>query len=103
MPQDASPTLELHIPLVPTKGLDEGEYQFPWIDELDEAIEELESEGILETAQDSEEIDGHYVFFLGGADEDALTGSAERLAARDAVPAGAFAKVDGRRVELSEP
>ena len=95
--------LELHVPLTPTKGLDEGEYQFPWIDELDEAIEQLTDDGILETADDGDEVDGHYVFFLSGADEDSLVAVAERLAARDAVPAGAFAIVDGRRVELAEP
>ena len=103
MPLNAERILELHVPLVPTKGLDEGEYQFPWIDELDEDIQQLEEQGILEIAHDSEEIDDHYVWFFGGAVDDALIDSAERLAAKDSVPAGAFAIVDGRRVELLEP
>lgn len=93
--------LELHVPLTPTPGVPEEEYQFPWIDELDEAIEQLADDGVLELHDDAEELDGHYVFSLGGASEQRLIAAAERLAALDAVPAGAFAMVNGERIELA--
>ena len=95
-------TIELHVPLTPTPGLTEDEYQFPWIDEIDAAIDELVDGGVLEIEDDSAEVDGHYVYFLGGSNEQQLLAAAGRLANLDRVPAGAFAVVDGSRVELND-
>lgn len=85
--------VELHVPLLPVKGLDEGEYQFPWIDDIEEALAELEEAGALQVQDDGEEIGDHYVFFLTGASEDRLVAAATRVANLDQVPAGAFAVI----------
>ena len=57
---------------------------------------------MLEIEDDSAEVDGHYVYFLGGSSEQHLLAVAGRLANLDRVPAGAFAVVDGSRVELND-
>jgi hypothetical protein len=100
MPEDATP--ELHIPLTPTPGIAEDEYRFPWIHEVEESIAALEDADVLVVEDDAEEVEGDYVFYLGGASEERLIAAASRLADQDRVPAGAFAIVDGRRLELND-
>lgn len=91
MTEDTDLIVELHVPLLPVKGLEEGEYQFPWIDDIEETIAELEDAGVLQAHDDGEEVGDHYVFFLTGASEDRLLDAATKLANLDRVPAGAFA------------
>ena len=102
--------IELHVPLEPDKEVAEGEYAFPWIDDLQEAIDELEDTSDVESYDDGEEFGDHYVFFLTGPDEASVLSSAGALATRSGVPAGAFAMVTdsdaaefglGRRVDIT--
>ena len=99
MPEDA--TVEFHIPLTPTPGAGEDEYRFPWIHEIEDAISALEDDSVLEM-EDADEQGDDYVFTLTGAGEERLIAAASRLANLDGVPAGAFAMVDDRRVELND-
>ena len=102
--------VELHVPLEPDRSVAEGEYQFPWIDDLTEAIDELGDTTETELYDDGEEFADHFVFLLTGADEATVLAAAARLATRTAVPAGAFAIVTdsdatelgaGRRVDIT--
>jgi len=100
MPDDDA-TIDLHVPLTPTPGLTEDEYRFPWIHELEDAISTLEDDSVLEL-DDADEQGDDYVFTLTGASEERLLSAAGKLANLDGVPAGAFAMVDDRRVELND-
>jgi hypothetical protein len=101
--------VEIHIPLVPAEGLAPGSYPFPWIEQVEDFLSELEDEGTAEVYDDGEEHGDVYVFFITGADEAALLAAASRVATLSGVPAGAFAMVTddeapefgmGRRVDL---
>lgn len=101
--------VEIHVPLTPAPDVVEGEYPFPWIDDVEEHLATLEEEGRLEVADDGEELDDAYVFFITGASQDQLLEVASRVADRDGVPAGAYALISdtdadevgvGERVDL---
>lgn len=102
--------VEVHVPLLPAPGVDPGEYQFPWIDEVEDFLARLDEEiDGAEGYDDGEEFGSVYVFFLTGADEAAVLRTASRLATLDRVPPGSFAMVTddeadeiglGRRVAL---
>lgn len=101
--------VEIHVPLTPAPGLEPGAYAFPWIDQVEDFLVDLEDEGIVEVYDDGEEVDDVYVFFIAGATEASLLAAASRVAALDGVPAGVFAMVTddeaaeygmGRRVDL---
>ncbi|MBQ1051945.1 hypothetical protein KBX50_26235 [Micromonospora sp. C51] len=100
--------VEIHVPLVPTPGLDPGVYAFPWIDQVEDFLVDLEDEGAVEVYDDGEELGDVYVFFIAGATEATLLTAASRVATLDSVPTGAFAIVTddgapdgtGRRIDL---
>jgi hypothetical protein len=104
--------VEVHVPLTLPKDLEEGEYPFPWIDEVDEYLAGLDDDPAAEGAavyDDGEEWGDDYVFFLHGASETALLAVATRIARMPGIPAGAYAMVTdsdagefglGTRVEL---
>jgi hypothetical protein len=107
----AKTILEIHIPLVPTPGLPEDEYQFPWIFVVEDFLAEHEVPGQVEVYDDGESLgDDDYTFFLTGTDEEELIAAASRVLSLDDVPDGVFALMTddeaetgtGRRVELSE-
>jgi hypothetical protein len=88
--------------------LPEGEYQYPWIDDVEEFLAELDQGGV-EEVDDGEEDGDVYIFFITGGGEQALLAVASRVAELDGVPAGVFAVVTddeakefgvGRRVGL---
>jgi len=102
--------IELHVPLEPDPDVTEGDYKFPWIDDLTEAIEELVEDGEVDTYDDSEEVGDFYVWFLTGEDEPSVLAVAGNLATRSGVPSGVFAVVTdsdstevgtGRRVDIT--
>jgi hypothetical protein len=103
--------VEIHVPLVPSPGLPDGAYQFPWIAQVEDYLVGLEDEGELEVYDDGEEYGDVYVFFVSGADEATLLAAASRVAALDGLPAGVFAVVTdeaaveeigtGKRVDLA--
>ncbi|WP_104433581.1 hypothetical protein [Kineococcus xinjiangensis] len=102
--------VEIHVPLVPAPDVADGEYEYPWILDLDDYVMDLDEETDgAECLDDSEDYDGSYVFFITGSSEEKLLAIASKIAARSGVPAGAFAMVTddeaegfgmGRRVEL---
>lgn len=101
--------VEIHVPLIPAPAVANGDYPFPWIEELEEHLAELEEAGELEVYDDGEEIDDEYVFFITGGTEQQLLRSASRISTRDGVPARTHAVVSsddgeeigtGRRVDL---
>lgn len=101
--------VEIHVPLVPTPGLDEGEYAFPWIDDVENFLFGLDGDDRGERFDDGEELGEDYVFFIWQGTEDSLLGLARSIANIPGVPAGVFAVVtdtdstelgSGRRVDL---
>ncbi|MEV4491362.1 hypothetical protein AB0K04_14740 [Micromonospora coxensis] len=104
--------VEIHVPLVATPGLTEDEYAFPWIEDVEDFLADLDEQGDVHEYDDGEEYGHAYVFFLTGTREEALLAVASRVATLDRVPAGAFAVVTddeaeefgvGRRVDLPLP
>lgn len=102
--------VEVHIPLTPDPTVAEGDYAFPWIEEVTEAVIEAVEDGEIAIADDEEEHEGHYVFFFTGTDEEELLTAAGRIATMPGVPTGVFAIVtdsdsgeigSGRRVDIA--
>ena len=101
--------VEVHIPLTPTPGQSEDEYQYPWIMEVDDRTAELDldSDG-AEAYDDGESLGDDYVYFLTGDDRAAVLAAAKRIATGPGVPTGGFVIVNtgdgdmgvGERVEL---
>jgi hypothetical protein len=102
--------IEIHFPLIPTPGLSEDEYQYPWIMELEDrvAVLTLESDG-AEEYDDGEGLRDTYAFFLTGEDKPSVLSTAKRIATGPGLPTGAFVIFnhsegdmgEGDRVELS--
>lgn len=97
--------VEIHVPLTPTPGAND--YAFPWIDEIEAYLGELDgSDG--EMHDDGEELGDEYLFFVSGAPEADLIQVARRVARLDGVPKWVYAVVndsegdmgEGRRVDL---
>lgn len=104
--------VEIHVPLVAASGVTEDEYAFPWIDDVQDFLADLDEQGGVQEYDDGEEYGDVYVFFITGTREEALLAVASRVATLDGVPAGAFAMVTddeaeefgmGRRVDLPLP
>ncbi|WP_237407909.1 hypothetical protein [Streptomyces sp. M2CJ-2] len=85
--------VEIHVPLLPTPNLPEGAYPFPWIEEIEDFLSDLEEQGDVEVFDDGEEHEGAYVFFVTGAGEEELLAVASHVATLPGVPAGTFAVV----------
>ncbi|GAA2692679.1 hypothetical protein [Actinoplanes palleronii] len=101
--------VEIHVPLTPTPGLKPWEYPFPWIEQVEDFLIELEEEGTAESYDEGTEFRACFVFFLVGATEAGLLAASSRVATLKGVPAGSFALVTdteapemgtGRRVDL---
>lgn len=99
--------VEIHVPLTPNPGLQKNAYPYPWIDDVEEYLAELEgSDG--QEYDSGEELGGEYLFFVTGAPEAKLIKLAKRVSKLKGVPAGVYVTVndsngdmgDGRRVEL---
>ncbi|MEU6526481.1 hypothetical protein ABZ892_27535 [Streptomyces sp. NPDC046924] len=104
--------VEIHVPLLPTPDLPEDAYPFPWIEEVEDFLCNLEDRSDVEVFDDGEQHEDAYVFFLTGAGEQELLAAASRVATLPGVPAGAFAVVSddeaeefglGRRIALASP
>ena len=106
------PTLivEIHVPLIAAPDVPDGEYEYPWLLDVDEYVMELDASADgAECYDDSEDYDGAYVYFITGPSEERLLTVASTIATRKGVPGGAFAMVTddeaesfgmGRRIEL---
>jgi hypothetical protein len=53
MSDDPQLVVELHVPLTPTPGLGEDEYQFPWIDQIMDEVLALDDAGVASTLVDA--------------------------------------------------
>ncbi|MFC9949796.1 hypothetical protein ACFVIN_04450 [Streptomyces prasinus] len=104
--------VEIHVPLLPAPNLPEGAYPFPWIEEIEDFLSDLEGQGDVEVFDDGEEHEDVYVFLVAGAGEEELLAVASHVATRPAVPTGTFAVVSddgaeefglGRHVALPLP
>ncbi|EEP70481.1 conserved hypothetical protein [Micromonospora sp. ATCC 39149] len=99
--------VEIHIPLVPAPDLELDDYAYPWIDQVEDFLSDLEDEGAIEVYDDGEQLGDAYTFFITEASKASLLAAASRVATLDGVPAGVFAIVTddkapeetGRRVE----
>ncbi|MEU9889691.1 hypothetical protein [Sphaerisporangium sp. NPDC051011] len=89
----ASTVVEIHVPLRETPGLAATDYPFPWIDEIEEFLYDLELQGQIKVFDDGEQDGEVYVFFIAGADEETLLLAASLAVTRDRVPADAFAMI----------
>lgn len=99
--------VEIHVPLTAAPGRAQGDYPYPWIDDVEEYLAELDgSEGGV--YDDGEELGEEYVFFVSDAPEAELIQLARRVSKLEGVPDGVYAVVtdaegdpgQGRRVEL---
>ncbi|MEU6076288.1 hypothetical protein [Micromonospora sp. NPDC047074] len=106
----AEALVEIHVPLLAAGGLSDDDYQFPWIEDIEDFLVDLEERGEVEVYDDGEEWEGVYIFFISGADVAALLAVASRVGKLQRVPRGAFAVVtdvdadgygQGRRVALA--
>ncbi|MGY5061138.1 hypothetical protein ACWDFR_45115 [Streptomyces sp. 900105755] len=61
--------VEIHVPLLPTPGLPDGSYPFPWIEEVEDFLSVLEDQGDVEVFDEGEEDGDVYVFFVSRAGE----------------------------------
>ncbi|MEV7981868.1 hypothetical protein [Streptomyces sp. NPDC086519] len=104
--------VEIHVPLLPTPGLPDGAYPFPWIEEVEDFLSDLEDQGDVEVFDEGAEDGDVYVFFITGAGEGDLLAVASRVATLLGLPAGTVAIVSndeaeefglGRRVALPLP
>ncbi|MCR3752162.1 hypothetical protein [Lentzea californiensis] len=104
--------VEIHVPLLPTPDLPDGADPFPWIEEVEDFLFDLEDQGDVEVFDEAEQDGDVYVFFLTGAGEGNLLAVASRVATLPGVPAGTVAVVSnddaeefglGRRVALPLP
>ncbi|TDB81774.1 hypothetical protein [Micromonospora sp. KC721] len=104
--------VEIHVPLLATPGLADDEYAFPWIEDIEDFLADLDEQGDVQAYDDGEEYGDHYLFFVAGGSERALLKVASEVTSLDRVPAGAFAMVTddvaeefgtGRRVNLPLP
>lgn len=95
------------MPLTPTPGLRKRDYQFPWIDDIEEYLGQLDgTDG--EAYDDGEELGEEYLFFVAGASEANLIELARRVSKLPRVPSGVYVTVNdsdgdmgqGRRVDL---
>jgi hypothetical protein len=104
--------VEIHLPLKGAGRIppDNPGYEFGWIDDIEEFLDDESSDGSFDIYDDGEEIGGAYVFFVAGAPEETLLSLAADVAALPGVPSGVFAVVTddtseeigtGRRVALS--
>ncbi|XMN09256.1 hypothetical protein ACK8N7_26085 [Streptomyces griseobrunneus] len=100
--------VEIHVPLRVAPDLPAGAYPFPWIDQVEDFLADLEDEDAVAVFEGEEDGDA-YVFLVTGAACEELLAVAARVAALPGVPAGAFAVVSddeaeefgrGRRVAL---
>ncbi|MCX5054666.1 MULTISPECIES: hypothetical protein [unclassified Streptomyces] len=104
--------VEIHVPLLPTPDLPDGSYPFPWIEEIEDFLSDLEDQGDVEVFDEGEEDGDVYVFFVTGTDERDLLAVASRVATLPGVPTRTIAVVGsdeaeefgrGRRVALPLP
>lgn len=93
--------VEIHVPLTPTPGLGANDYAFPWIDDIEAYLGELDgSDG--EMYDDGEELGDEYLFFVSGAPEADLIQVARRVARLDGVPKGVYAVVNDSEGDMGE-
>ena len=93
--------VEIHIPLTPASDLGEGDYPFPWIDDVEEFLGSLDgADG--EEYDSGEELGDEYLFFLSGASEQQLVGVTRRVAALPRVPAGVYATLNDSEGDMGE-
>lgn len=111
-PSGGQLVVEIHLPLNGAGGIAPGDpgYEFGWIDDIEDFLDDESSDGSFDIYDDGEEIGAAYVFFVAGAPEEVLLRVAADVAALPGVPSGAFAVVTddkseeigtGRRVALS--
>ncbi|QHC65553.1 hypothetical protein Q0F99_10740 [Rathayibacter oskolensis] len=101
--------LEIHVPLTREPGApeqaDDDEYLFPWIDEIETLLAELE--GPVEEYDSGEEwanADGEpeYLFFVTGGTEAELAAVARSVALLPSVPTGVYATMNDSAGETGE-
>jgi hypothetical protein len=102
--------VEVHLPLTADTSIAEGENPYPWIEDVTDAVAEIEESGDAFIVEEGDEFEGCYVVVITGADESTLLGLAGRLATLPGAPTGVFAMVTddeadelglGRRVDIS--
>ncbi|MFC9646079.1 hypothetical protein ACFTZF_47690 [Streptomyces mirabilis] len=91
--------VEIHIPLLPTPGPPDGSYPFPWIEEVEDILSDLEDQGGVEVFDEGEEDGDVYVFFVTGAGEGDLLAVASRVATLPGISAGTIAVVSSDEAE----
>ncbi|MFJ1561375.1 hypothetical protein [Streptomyces mirabilis] len=91
--------VEIHVPLLPTPGFPDGSYPFPWIEEVEDFLSDVEDQGDVEVCDEGEEDGDVYVFFVTGAGEGDLLAVASRVATLPGVSAGTIVVVSSDEAE----
>ncbi|MWV48745.1 hypothetical protein GRS96_05555 [Rathayibacter sp. VKM Ac-2803] len=101
--------LEIHVPLTREPGApeqaDDDEYLFPWIDEIETLLSDLE--GPVEEYDSGEEWanaagEPEYLFFVTGGTESELSAVARSVALLPNVPTGVYATMNDSAGEMGE-
>ncbi|MEU3795535.1 hypothetical protein AB0F07_38070 [Streptomyces fructofermentans] len=91
--------VEIHVPLLSTPDLPDGAYPFPWIDDVEDFLSDLEDQGDVDVFDEGEEDGGVYFFFITGASQGDLLAVASRVATLPGVTAGTIAVVSTDEAE----
>ncbi|MEU2867018.1 hypothetical protein ACIQWL_41935 [Streptomyces mirabilis] len=91
--------VEIHVPLLPTPGLPDGSYPFPWIEEVEDFLSVLEDQGDVEVFDEGEEDGDVYVIFVTGAGEGDPLAVESRVATLPGISAGTIAVVSSDEAE----
>lgn len=100
--------LEIHVPLTRAPGspeLDGDEYAFPWIDEVETLLAELDGPVVEHDAAEewsNEQGEPEFLFFVTGGTEAELIAVARSIARLPTVPTGVYATVADAEGERGE-
>lgn len=87
----SSPSVEIRIPLLSSIAPENGKYAYPWIEDVQDFLSELDELGECSLADDGEEVEESYSFRLTGRTSDSLLAIASRVARIAGVPCGVVA------------
>ncbi|MGM1018658.1 MAG: hypothetical protein ACQEW8_14080 [Actinomycetota bacterium] len=93
--------VEVHVPLEKSPGLAEDEYDYPYLETIEEYLFALDGEH-GEMYDDGEQLGDEYLYFVSGASEAELIGLARQIASLPGVPTGIYATVTDSDADMGE-
>lgn len=93
--------VEVHVPLEKSPGIADDEYDFPYLETIEEYLFALDGEH-GEMYDDGESFGNEYLYFVSGASEAELLGLARQIASLPGVPTGIYATVTDSDADMGE-